>query len=88
LQAELAMPVLMAAMVLVGAMFCLRHSRAGGTGSRDLLTVWPDSHCSFSATSRRFWARTGRFPLLLAVWTPPLATILLALACLLHLEDG
>ncbi len=87
-QAELALPVLMAAMLMVGAVLCFQHSRAGGTGSRILLTVLAGFALFFLRNFAQVLGENGQIPLSLAVWTPPIASILLALGVLLHLEDG
>lgn len=88
LQSELAMPVLLAAMVLVGAMFCLRHVRAGGTGLALLGTVLAGFALFFFRNFAQVLGENGQIPLTLAIWAPPVAAILLALGVLLHLEDG
>ena len=88
LHTELALPVLMAAMMLVGTVLCMRHSRAGGAGGRILLTVIAGFALFFLRNFAQVLGENGQIPLLLAVWTPPFATILLALGVLLHLEDG
>lgn len=88
LQTELALPVLMAAMMLVGTVLCMRHSRAGGTGGRIMLTVIAGFALFFLRNFAQVLGENGQIPLVLAVWTPPFATILLALGVLLHLEDG
>jgi lipopolysaccharide export system permease protein len=88
LQTELALPVLMAAMMLVGTVLCMRHSRAGGAGTRIMLTVIAGFTLFFLRNFAQVLGENGQIPLVLAVWTPPVATILLALGVLLHLEDG
>jgi lipopolysaccharide export system permease protein len=88
LQAELALPLMMAAMVLMGAMFCLRHVRAGGTGLALLGTVLAGFALFFFRNFAQVLGENGQIPLALAVWAPPVVAILLALAVLLHLEDG
>jgi lipopolysaccharide export system permease protein len=88
LHSELALPIMMAGMMLVGTVLCLRHSRAGGAGGRILLTVIAGFALFFLRNFAQVLGENGQIPLLLAVWTPPFATILLALGILLHLEDG
>jgi lipopolysaccharide export system permease protein len=88
LQSELALPVLMAAMMLVGTVLSMRHSRAGGAGTRIMVTVIAGFSLFFLRNFAQILGENGQVPLALAVWTPPLATILLALGVLLHLEDG
>lgn len=88
LQAELALPLMMAAMTLVGAMFCLGHVRAGGAGMRLLATVLAGFALFFLRNFAQVLGENGQIPLSLAIWAPPVAAILLAVGVLLHLEDG
>lgn len=88
LMSELALPVLMAAMMMVGAVMCFQHSRAGGTGYRILATVLAGFALFFIRNFAQVLGENGQIPLFLAVWTPPVASMLLALGVLLHLEDG
>lgn len=87
-QAELALPLLLAAMLMVGAVLCFRHSRAGGAGSRILGTVLAGFALFFLRNFAQVLGENGQIPLSLAIWTPPIASMLLALGILLHLEDG
>jgi len=88
LQAELSLPLMLAAMVLIGAVFCLRHTRAGGTGLNLLVTVLAGFALFFFRNFAQVLGENGQIPLSLAIWAPPVAGILLAVALLLHLEDG
>ena len=88
LQAELAKPVMFAAMVLIGAVFTLRPARFGGTGLRVLMAVLTGFCVYFVTDIARVMGDSGQIAIPLAVWTPPAAAICLALAMLLHLEDG
>jgi lipopolysaccharide export system permease protein len=88
LHAELSMPLMLAAMVLVGAMFCLRHVRAGGAGISLLATVLAGFSLFFFRNFAQVLGENGQIPLSLAIWAPPVAAILLAVGVLLHLEDG
>jgi len=87
-QSELALPLLMAAMLMVGAVLNLRHSRAGGAGMNVLLTVLAGFALFFMRSFAQVLGENGQIPLSLAIWTPPIASMLLALGVLLHLEDG
>lgn len=88
LQAELSLPLMLAAMTLIGAMFCLRHARAGGTGLTLLATVLVGFALFFFRDFAQVLGENGQIPLTLAIWAPPVAAILLAVGVLLHLEDG
>lgn len=85
---ELALPVLMAAMMLVGAVLCFKHVRAGNSGTRILVTVLAGFALFFLRNFAQVLGENGQIPLSLAIWTPPIASMLLALGVLLHLEDG
>jgi lipopolysaccharide export system permease protein len=88
LQAEISRPLFLIAMVLLGAAFSMRHARFGGTGSAVLTAVI----CGFGLFYVRNFAQvlgeSGQLPILIAVWTPPVASVLLGLSIILHLEDG
>lgn len=87
-QMELALPLLMAAMVLVGAGFTLRHARFGRTGLMVLLAMASGFAIFFLRNFAQVLGENGQIPVILAAWAPPVAAILLALGLLLHLEDG
>ncbi len=88
LQAEFARPLFLISMVLLGAAFSMRHVRFGGTGLAILSAVI----CGFSFYYVRNFAQvlgeSGQLPVLIAVWTPPIASFMLSLSILLHMEDG
>ncbi len=86
--AQLALPTLMAAMLLMGAVLCFQHSRAGHAGTRILLTVLAGFSLFFLRNFAQVLGENGQIPLWLAIWTPPIASMLLALGVMLHLEDG
>ena len=87
-QMELAMPLLLAAMVLVGAGFTMRHARFGRTGTMVLFALLAGFSIFFLRNFAQVLGENGQIPVLLAAWTPPVAAILLSLGLLLHLEDG
>lgn len=88
LQAELALPAMLAAMMMIGAALCLHHSRAGQTGIRVLATVLAGFAVFFLRNFALVLGENGQVALWLAVWTPPVASIMMATGLLLHLEDG
>jgi lipopolysaccharide export system permease protein len=88
LESELATPVLVAAMVLIGAAFSLRPQRFGQTGVMILLAILAGFSLYFIRDFASSLGASGEVPLRVAAWAPPLAAILLALGLLLHLEDG
>jgi lipopolysaccharide export system permease protein len=88
LQTELAMPLMLAAMVLIGAGFTMRHTRFGKTGLMVLFALLLGFGVFFLRNFAQVLGESGQLPVLVAAWTPPLAAICLALGFLLHTEDG
>ncbi|MBK1634516.1 LPS export ABC transporter permease LptG [Rhodovulum adriaticum] len=88
LQTEFARPVLLAAMVLLGAGFTMRHSRFGRTGTMVMLAFAAGLGLVFLRNFAQVLGEIGEIPVALAAWSPPAAGILLSLGLLLHLEDG
>lgn len=85
---ELAMPILLAAMVLVGAGFTMRHTRFGRTGVMVLAALGLGFTLYFVRNFAAILGENGQIPIILAAWGPPVAALLLPLGLLLHLEDG
>ncbi|MEM1400217.1 MAG: LptF/LptG family permease, partial [Pseudomonadota bacterium] len=85
---ELAQPLLMAAMVLFAAAFCVRLSErvsmlrliVAGTVTGFLLFVATDIVRALGYSSS--------LPVALAAWSPTMVSVFLSTAMLLHLEDG
>lgn len=88
LQMELALPLLMGAMVLVGAGFTMRPPRLGGTGAMVMMGLMAGLGLFFLRNFAQVLGENGQIPVILAAWSPPVAAILLALGLMLHLEDG
>jgi len=88
LQTELALPLLLVAMVLIGAGFTMRHTRFGSTGPMVLAAVLMGFALFFIRNFAQVLGENGQLPVYVAAWSPPLAAILMALALILHLEDG
>ncbi|MEV8465387.1 LPS export ABC transporter permease LptG [Fluviibacterium sp. DFM31] len=87
-QAELSKPLSFLAMVLVGAMFTLRHTRFGRTGLMVLAAVLCGFGVHFVGNLAQVMGDSGQLPVMVAIWAPPAAAICMALATLLHYEDG
>lgn len=87
-QMELAMPLLLAAMVMIGAGFTMRHVRFGRTGLMVLLALMLGFAVFFIRNFAQVLGDRGQIPVALAAWSPPVAAVLLSLGLLLHLEDG
>jgi len=86
--AELARPALLAALVLVGAGFTMRHNRFGRTGLMVVLALLIGFAIFFVRNLAQLMGENGQIPILLAAWAPPAAAIFLALGILLNQEDG
>jgi lipopolysaccharide export system permease protein len=84
----LALPLLLAAMLLIGTTSSLRLVRRGGTGL--LITAGLVTGFLFYILSDIVFAigLSGRLPAILAAWIPAGVAVLLGLTTLLHLEDG
>ena len=88
LQMELAMPVFLVAMVMIGASFTLRHQRGGRTGLMVLFAILLSFGTYFLRNFAAILGENGQLPAALAAWAPPIAAIGLAMGFLLHKEDG
>lgn len=87
-QIQLARPLFLVAMVLVGAAFTMRHARLGGTGMAVLTSVMLGFGLYFIHNFAQILGENGQIPVSLAAWAPPVASILLTMGLLLHAEDG
>ncbi|MEM9317477.1 MAG: LPS export ABC transporter permease LptG [Pseudomonadota bacterium] len=88
LQIELSNPLMLAAMVLIGAGFTMRHTRFGRTGLMVLSAILLGFGVFFVRNFAQVLGETAQLPIALVAWAPPAAAILLALGLLLHTEDG
>lgn len=87
-QMELALPLMLAAMVLIGAGFTMRHVRFGNTGLMVLAALISGFAIYFLRNFAQALGSSGQIPVVLAAWGPPLVANFLSLGLLLHLEDG
>ena len=87
-QSQLALPLLLAAVVLVAATFSLRPMRRGGTR----LLIVTGMACGFALFILMdvvfALGAASRIPIWLAAWSPIVIAMLLGSAMLFHLEDG
>lgn len=88
LHAELSGPLMLAAMVLIGAGFTMRHTRFGRTGVMVLAAILLGFGVYFIRNLAQVLGESAQLPVVLVAWAPPAAAILLALGLLLHTEDG
>ena len=84
----LAMPLLLAAMILLAATFSLRLTRRGHTGLLLGAGVLTGFLLYFVSDVVHAFGIAGNLPVILAAWTPTGICTLLGLSLLLHLEDG
>ncbi|MFO8125656.1 LPS export ABC transporter permease LptG [Yoonia sp.] len=85
---ELATPVFLVSMVLIGASFTLRHQRGGRTGLMVMFAILLAFVIYFIRNFAQVLGENGQLPVLLAAWAPPLAAIGISMGFLLHNEDG
>jgi lipopolysaccharide export system permease protein len=88
LHSELASPLVLAAMVLAGAAFTMRHRRGGRSGPLVLGAVLTGCALYFLRDFANVLGANGEVPVWAAAWAPPVAFTALATGLLLHLEDG
>ncbi len=87
-QMEMSLPFLMAAMVLVGAGFTMRHARFGRTGVMVLMALGLGFSLYFIRNFAQILGENGQIPVILAAWGPTIAALFLPAGLILHLEDG
>lgn len=88
MQRELALPLMMAAMVLLGAGLAMRPTRLGQTGRRVMLALLAGFGVYYLRNFAQLLGESGQISVMLAAWSPPVAALLLGFGLLLHLEDG
>ena len=84
----MAMPLLLAGMLLLAAVFTLRPPRRGGTGMLIVIGLATGFILYFMTNIIYALGATGDLPIVLAAWAPSLIVMTIASAALLHLEDG
>lgn len=84
----LAVPLLLAAMVLIAASFSLRPQRRGWVGAMILVGVLTGFLLYFLSNFVFALGLSGKIPVVMAAWTPTVVSLLAGFALLLHLEDG
>ncbi len=85
---QLAVPVLLSAMVLLAATFSLRPARRGGAGLAVVCGVATGFLLYFLSDVLSALGVSARVPVVLAAWSPAVVSCLLGTAMLFHLEDG
>ena len=84
----IAMPLLLAGMLLLAAVFSLRPPRRGRTGMLVVTGLAVGFMLYFMTNIIYALGATGDLPIVLAAWAPSLIVMMIASAALLHLEDG
>jgi lipopolysaccharide export system permease protein len=84
----LALPLLSVAMALLAAGFSMRHNRRGGVAQMIAAGVAAGFALFVLDRIASEFGEAGSLPVVLAAWAPTGAGLLLAVALLLHLEDG
>jgi lipopolysaccharide export system permease protein len=87
-QALLALPLLAATMALVGAGFSMRPARRGGVAKMIGSGVAIGFALFLISKLAEEFGQSGALPVALAAWVPAVSGLMLALALLLHTEDG
>ena len=87
-QSLLALPLLCATMALVAAGFSMRQTRRGGVAKMIGGGVSAGFALFVDLQGRRGIRPVRRLPVFLAAWAPAAAGLMLAVALLLHTEDG
>lgn len=88
LQMQLSNPLMLAAMVLIGAAFTMRPARFGRTGILVLCAILLGFGVYFVRDFAEVLGERGQLPAALVAWAPPVAAVFLAVGLLLHMEDG
>lgn len=87
-QALLALPLLAATMTLVSAGFSMRPARRGGVAQMIGSGVVAGFALFMVSKMAEEFGQSGALPVALAAWAPTAAGLMLAIALLLHMEDG
>ncbi|MFX0540402.1 LPS export ABC transporter permease LptG [Roseovarius sp. S4756] len=87
-QMELARPIFLMALVLVAAAFTMRHVRTTNTGVSVLIAIMMGFSLHYIRNFAQVLGENGQIPVILAAWAPPVASLMLALGIVLHMEDG
>jgi lipopolysaccharide export system permease protein len=87
-QSLLALPLLCATMALVGAGFSMRPARRGGVAQMIGSGVTTGFALFVISKLAEEFGQSGALPVGLAAWAPAVAGLMVAIALLLHTEDG
>ena len=85
---EIASPLFLAAMVMTGAAFALRHARAGGAWLRGTAAVLTGFTLYFVKDFALALGESGQTPVILSAVAPPLAALAIAATLVLWMEEA
>lgn len=88
LQMELALPLTLAAMVMIASVFTIQHMRGRNTGGLVLAAFVGGLAFFFLRNIAQVIGDSAGLPPTLAGWAPPIVAILFAISALLQFEDG
>lgn len=87
-QGLLATPLMLAAMVLVAAVFSLRQHRQGKIGWLMAAGIVAGVLIHLMSNLVEALGESASVPVVMAAWVPAVSTVMFGVAMLLHLEDG
>lgn len=87
-QMELSRPLFLVALVLIAAAFTMRHARLSNTSMSVLISILLGFTLYYIRNFAQILGESGQIPIMLAGWAPPVASFLLGIGILLHMEDG
>ncbi len=87
-QVSLARPLMLLAMLIIGAVFTLKNARMGNLGLAMFYALAFGFGLYFLQNFSNTLGEAGQVPVIISAWFPSLAACLVALAFLLHFEDG
>lgn len=85
---HLALPAMLAAVVLLAATFSLRPVRRGGSASLIVAGIGTGFILYFMTDVVYALGVSSKIPLIMSAWSPALVSSFIGVALLLHLEDG
>ncbi|MDO5642204.1 MAG: LPS export ABC transporter permease LptG [Paracoccus sp. (in: a-proteobacteria)] len=88
LQMELALPLTLAAMVMIASVFTIRHMRGRKSGGLVLGAFVAGLALFFLRSMAQVLGDSAGLPPAFAGWAPPVIALLFAIGALLQLEDG
>jgi lipopolysaccharide export system permease protein len=88
LQMEIARPLFLVSMVLLGAAFTMRPQRGGKTGLAVLASLLLGFGLFYIRNFAQILGEDGQIAPWMAAWVPPVASLMIAFGILLHMEDG